>query len=510
MFGRTGGWEKGPFVSDFCRAFDEDQNWWIELERRIRLEERGLVVIGDGPAGLRAAATAARRGVEVTVIGENPRYGGQIFRQIVPPLQAKGHIMDLQDLRILDDLQEELTKVSIEFLNKTIVWGIFDDKVIVTDRSEKSQIKAKKIVIAEGAYEAPVAFRGWTLPGVMTLGGLQILLKSQGIIPKGKVVIAGTGPLLFYTASQLVEKGADVVAVLEASSMSQWMRWSMKLVRMPGILRKGIKYLNILRKHRVPIHYSTVPLEAKGSKGVEEVVAAKVNESWHPLPGTGKKIPAEFLCLNFGFIPSTQFSHIAGCEHVCDIQLRGWVPKFDSNYETSVDGIYVAGDCTGIGGVKKAVLEGELVGNEVACRLGFLPRKEADERLSLLKKKIKNFQWYQLFLKNIYAFRPGLLDLLTEETIICRCEEIPYETISRLIENKSHRLEQIKLLSRVGMGRCQGRFCYPTLLGIFSKRLSPDMACSQDFTGRIPAKPLPLESVFDISNSDEAAGSTNS
>lgn len=468
------------------------------------------MVIGDGPAGLRAAVTAAKRGVEVTVIGENPKHGGQIFRQLVPPLQAKDHLMELQDNRILDDLQEELTRVSIEFLNKTIVWGIFDDKVIATDRSERSQIKAKKIVIAEGAYEAPVAFPGWTLPGVMTLGGLQILLKSQGIIPKGKVVIAGTGPLLFYTASQLVEKGANVVAVLEASSLSQWMRWSTKLWRMPGILGKGIKYMNILRKHRVPIHYSMVPLEAKGSKGVEEVAAAKVNELWHPLRGTEKKIPAELLCLNFGFIPSTQFSHIAGCQHICDIQLRGWIPKFNSNYETSVDGIYVAGDCTGIGGVKKAVLEGELVGNEVARHLGVIPGKEADDRLSRLKKRIANFQWYQLFLKNIYTFRPGILDLLTEETIICRCEEIPYETISRLIENKSPRLEQIKLLSRAGMGRCQGRFCYPTLLGIFSKRLSADKACDQDFTGRIPAKPLPLESLFDLSGSDEAERGSSS
>lgn len=474
------------------------------------MEERDLVVIGDGPAGLRAAVAAAQSGTEVTVIGENPVYGGQIFRQLTPPLQAPGHMMELLDHRILADLQKDLAKVDIQFLEKSIVWGIFDEKVIAVDKDQESLIKAKKIVISEGAYETPVAFPGWTLPGVMTLGGLQILLKSQGMIPKGKVIIAGTGPLLLYTASQLCEKGADVLAVLEASSLREWMRWSMKLWRMPGIMGKGFKYLNILRKHGVPVYYGMVPLEAKGKDTLEEVVFAMADKRWCPKPGTERRMPADILCLNFGFIPSTQFTHIAGCEHVCDVQLRGWLPRFNSHYETSIEGIFVAGDCTGIGGVKKAVLEGELVGIEVARQLKRLPDVEADERISKLKKKIKAYHWYQLFLRDIYAFRPGLLDLLTNETIICRCEELTYGTIVRLVENGADRLEQIKLLSRAGMGRCQGRFCYPTLLGIFSEMLSSDKACSQDFTGRIPTKPLPLEVLFDLSKPDDAVSEPGS
>jgi hydrogen cyanide synthase HcnB len=148
-------------------------------------------------------------------------------------------------------------------------------------------------------------------------------------------------------------------------------------------------------------------------------------------------------------------------------------------------------------------LEGELVGNEVARHLGCLPGSEADKRLSVLQKKLQGYWWYQHFLQNIYAFRPGLLDLLTDETIICRCEEVNFETIARLIENKPQRLEEIKLHSRTGMGRCQGRFCYPTLLGIFSTVLSKEIACRQDFTGRIPVKPLSLETLFDLSTSDE-------
>jgi NADPH-dependent 2,4-dienoyl-CoA reductase/sulfur reductase-like enzyme len=407
--------------------------------------------------------------------------------------------MALQDRKIQDALLEDLNKVDIQFLDNTIVWGIFDDRVIACDQRNESLIKANKILIAEGAYEAPVAFPGWTLPGVVTLGGLQILLKSQGIVPYGNIVIAGTGPLLFYTASQLLEKGVKIRAVLEASSLSQWAKWTMRLWRAPGILGSGIKYLNILRKHHVPVYYSTIPREAKGGEGLKEVVSVKVDSQWRPIPGTETEIAADLLCLNFGFIPSTQFSHMAGCEHVCDMQTRGWIPKFSPRYETSVEGIYVAGDCTGIGGVKKAVWEGNIVGNEVAYQLGSLTRREADERISILKKKLASFRWYFQFLRNIYAYRPGLVDLLTDETIICRCEEVDFRAISDLIEEKTCSLEQVKLRLRTGMGRCQGRFCYPILLGIFSNNMPDNDACSQDFTARVPVKPLPLEKLFDLS-----------
>ena len=466
------------------------------------MDERDFVVIGAGPAGLRAALTAAHRGAEVTVIGEDPVHGGQIFRQLTPPLQTQGHVMEIQNSRILDDLQKDLVKTGILFMNKTVVWGIFEDRVIAFDKSHKSLIKSKKILIAEGAYEAPVAFPGWPLPGVMTLGGIQILLKSQGIIPSGKMIVAGTGPLLFYTASQLIQNGADVQAVLEASSLNQWMKWTMRLWRAPGIFGKGLKYMNILRKHRVPIHYSAIPMEAKGDDCLKEVTFVRADNQWSPIPGSEKTMPVDLLCLNFGFIPSTQFSHMAGCQHICDPQIRGWIPKMDSRYETSVEGIYVAGDCAGIGGVKKAVLEGELVGNEVARHLGLLSDAEADKHLSVLQKKIRGHSWYQRFLKNIYSFRPGLLELLTDRTIICRCEEVLFGEISRLVENRLCNLEEMKLQSRAGMGRCQGRFCYPTLLGIFSKSLSKNELCSQDFTARIPVKPFPLESLFDLTSSD--------
>ena len=460
---------------------------------RDQMENRDFVIIGTGPAGISAAITAAKSGIEVTVLGEDPRIGGQIFRQIIPPLQAQRHYIETQNQILFRRLNKELEKVHIHFLSNTVVWGIFEDKIIATDSKDHPLIKAKKLLIAEGAYETPVAFPGWTLPGVMTLGGIQILLKSQGVIPQGKILIAGTGPLLYFTAAQLVKNGANVIGVLEASPLSQWMKWIFQLMRSPKLLWKGIQYLLILKKHRVPVYYSHVVVKAQGEEHLEKIVFAKADKHWKPLRRTEKTMKVDILGLNWGFVPSTIFSHMAGCEHECDPLMRWWIPKTNSNYETLREGIFVAGDCTGIGGVKLAVLEGKIAGTEVSFQLGRISKLMADRHQARLKKSLSRQQWYYEFLRKIYAFRSGLLHLLSDDTIICRCEEIDYKTITKIIEDGARHIDQIKRLLRVGMGRCQGRFCYPTLLGLLANILPLNELRKEDFSARPPAKPIPLK-----------------
>jgi NADPH-dependent 2,4-dienoyl-CoA reductase/sulfur reductase-like enzyme len=462
------------------------------------LEERDFVVIGSGPAGLSAATTAAQAGVEVTVIGEDPRIGGQIFRQIIPPLQFQEKVIDTQDQKIFERLEDDWAKSNIQFFNEAVAWGMFDDKVIAFNNPKYSLLRAKRLLISEGAYETPVAFPGWTLPGIMTLGAAQTLLKGQGVVPEGKIVVAGTGPLLYYTASQLLKNGAYVKAIIEASSFSQVTSWTRRLWRAPGILGKGLKYLATIKKHRVPIYYSSMVKEARGNEVLDEVVYVRVNHLWKPKAGTEQKMEVDILCLNFGFTPSTQFSHMARCGHVCDPQLRGWTPIFNSRYETTQPGIFIAGDAAGIGGVKLAVIQGRVAGTEIARQLGAIKDGEAAKSLGRLEKSLASHRWYQKFLKKIYAFRPGLLDLLTGETLLCRCEEVNYKSVSDAIEEGARHIEQIKRLTRIGMGRCQGRFCYPTLVGLLSRVLEPDELEREDFSARLPVKPLPLGVLFEM------------
>jgi len=459
---------------------------------------REFVVVGSGPAGLSAAVTAARAGIEVTVIGEDPQIGGQIFRQIVPPLQFQERLVDAQNRRIFEDLQEDWTKTKIQFLNQAIAWGVFGDKVIAFNGPKYSLLKAKRLLISEGAYETPVAFPGWTLPGIMTVGAVQALIKGQGLIPEGKIIIAGTGPLLYYTASQLLKNGAHVKAILETGSFSEVASWTRRLWRAPGILGQGLKYMAIIKKHEVPIYYRSVVKEARGKESLEEVDYARVNSLWKPEKGTEKTMEADFLCLNFGFTPSTQFSHMARCGHICDPEIRGWLPILSSKFETTQPGIFMAGDATGVGGVKLAVIEGRIVGLEIARQLGAIPDEIAAKRLGRLEKSVASHRWYQRFLKKIYAFRPGLLDLLTDETLICRCEEVNGKAITGALEKGACHIEQIKRMSRIGMGRCQGRFCYPTLIGLLTRVLPLKELEKEDFSARLPVKPLPLSVLFEL------------
>jgi NAD(P)H-nitrite reductase large subunit len=178
--------------------------------------------------------------------------------------------------------------------------------------------------------------------------------------------------------------------------------------------------------------------------------------------------------------------------------VRGWTPILNSEFETTKPGVFIAGDATGIGGVKLAVLQGRCVATEVARQLGAIKDKEAAENLGRLKKQIMSHRWYQIFLKKIYAFRPGLLDLLTGDTFLCRCEEVNFKSITDAIEKGFHNIERIKRLTRIGMGRCQGRFCYPSLVGILSQTINSKQLAREDFSARPPVKPLPVGGIFEI------------
>lgn len=459
------------------------------------METKDIVIIGSGPAGLSAAVTAADTGAGVTIIGEDPRVGGQIFRQPVPPLKFRTSLVDVQDKKLFHELLQRLDENKVEFLSETVGWGFSENKTLIIDQKSNSRIQAKFLLIAEGAYEAPAAFPGWTLPGVTTLGGIQNLLKSQGVVPGGKTVIAGTGPLLFYTAAQLVKNGVHVAAVVEASPFSNWVRWSFRLLRTPGVLKDGMKYYLLLQRHKIPVYYRSVVSRASGENRLEEIVISRVDKDWSSAQGQERTLAADYLCQNFGFIPSTQLTHLAGCEHIYDPDYRGWVPRVNAGMETTQEGIFAAGDGTEIGGVKTAVLEGEAAGLSMAARLGYLKPPEAEARINIVKRSLRRRRWYTKFLRDIYAFRPGLNSLLDDETLVCRCEEVKYRSIKEAFRTQPQDLARIRVLSRLGMGRCQGRFCYPTLLGLLAAERKPEEMAAFDYRARPPIKPLPIKDI---------------
>jgi len=474
--------------------------------------EKDFVIIGSGPAGLNAAIIAANLGVQVTIIDENPQIGGQIFRQTPPEIYRKKHL-DKQSEDTFEKLNQSIIHNNIKIYSSSTVWGIFEkeesqaqnnseinSKIIATDNREIPLIEARNLLIASGAYEMPVIFPGWTIPGVITLGSMQILLKSQGVIPEGRIIIAGTGPFLYLSASQLIENGANVIGIVEASSMLDWYAWGMQLLRFPSIMLKGIKCLRKIKKAGIPIYFGHMVVDAKGKDKIREVTISQVDSQWCPKRHTKKTLQTDLIGVNFGFMPSSYLTHLSGCQHNFDLEQFCWISQFNNVYKTSEKNVFVAGDNTGIGGDKMASIEGKIVGIEVSRLLGKLTKEKANLIHKQLLKDLKSYNWYKKHLNKIYKFKSGFFNILTEETIICRCEEIDYKTIKEILKDPSTgNLKSLKNILRTGMGRCQGRFCYPTIMKILSRYISTKELQKEDFTVRVPLKPLPLKKFIEVS-----------
>lgn len=467
-----------------------------------RLGERqtfDLLIVGAGPAGLSAAVAAARAGAKVVVVDEEPRVGGRIGRSPSPLLPVKPVSRPGPYGDSLHSLVQAFEQLPILHLPKTLVWGIFDDRVVTTDHPNHPLIAAKHLLIANGAYETPVAFPGWTLPGATTVGGLQQLLKTQGLVPGGRVLLSGTGPFLYLAADQLASYGVRLVAVADLASRADWVRWGLRLARLPKLLREGLGYLWRLRRRRIPILYRHAAIRALGDQAVQSVVVAEVDHLGLPVAGSERSVAVDLLAFNAGFTPATDLTHMAGCEHVLDRRTHHWLPVVDDRQRTSRPGIHAAGDCTGIGYLPRNLVEGEIAGTDIAGQLGLLAAGEADQRLARLQRQHAASAWYSVLLAEIYAFQAGRVNWADNSTVVCRCEGVTREAVEEsMAAQVSVELDAVKRLSRAGMGQCQGKLCFPTILGLLSRELSAERWKAQDFSARPPLKPISMQALADL------------
>lgn len=429
----------------------------------------------------------------MAVIDDRPQPGGQIDRQPSPLFEPGDALPKRQYGELLSSLAREFMERPIRYMPDTTVWGVFEDRLVATDNPQHPIIAPERLLIANGAYETPLPFPGWTLPGVMTVGGLQNLLKTQTLVPTGKVFLSGTGPFLYLAADQLAGRGVQITAVADLASRSEWLQWAVRLVRLPSVLREGMGYFIRLYGRRIPVLFRHTVVRALGEDGLRSVVVAATDRDGRPLPGSERELPADILAVNVGFSPSTDLTRMAGCSHHIDPIALNWRPDLDLEHQSSQPGIYAAGDCAGIGFLPQNILEGELVGTEVAYRLGLLAKGEARQRIASIQRKLASYAWYSDLLAEIYAFRPGLLDLMSGATVVCRCEGVSRGAVeSSFAPQISIVLDAIKRLSRAGMGQCQGKLCFPTILRMLSGEIPADQLMSQDYRSRPPLKPISM------------------
>ena len=456
------------------------------------------MIVGAGPGGLASAVEAAGAGVRVMLLDENPKPGGQIYRQHHSRIQVSGSRSLGPDFKRGQKLLAEFDGVRsrLDYLDNALVWGIFDDNVLAFVREETSHpLRFRKLILSIGAYDRPVPFPGWTLPGVFSAGGAQVLVKGQRVLPGERILLAGTGPLLLALASQILHAGGHVVAILEAGRIQGWLDLGLGFLGQRALLVDAIRYLWTIRKAGVPLLRKHMILEARGDGRVEEALVAEVDENWRPKPGKGRVIAVDTVCLGYGFVPSVELTRLAGCNHRYDPLLGGWIPERDSRMETSVRGVYAVGDSAGIAGSLAAVEQGRIAGLSAARSLGLLSAHEAGRRVGPSRKRLHHLLRLRRALDRISMPQPGLYELAREDTIVCRCEEVTLKEIKEALEEGATELSEVKRITRTGMGICQGRMCGPALQEIIANLEGVPPSSIGHLNPRPPVKPVPLSAL---------------
>jgi NADPH-dependent 2,4-dienoyl-CoA reductase/sulfur reductase-like enzyme len=336
-----------------------------------------LAVIGAGPAGLCAAIEAAKHGMDVTLIDENRTAGGQLFKQIHRFFGSEEHLAGVRGFEIGTMLLEDAEKYGVKVLLNTVVWGLFPDlKLGLSDGREVIILEAQRIVVSTGASENSLSFTGWTLPNIMGAGAAQTLVNVQRVLPGEKVLIIGSGNVGLIVAFQLLQAGAEVVAIVEALPEVRGYQ-----VHASKIVRRGIP---ILTNHTIT--------RAEGDNRVRQAVISKIDADFKPLAGSEIVLDVDLICIAVGLRPLSELCWMAGMKFDYQPQLGGFVPLHDESMQSSIEGIWVAGDVAGIEEASSAMEEGRLAGLSAAVsnhriekKLGAVSMDQARQRLIALR-----------------------------------------------------------------------------------------------------------------------------
>lgn len=444
-----------------------------------------LAVVGAGPAGMTAAMTAARLGLKVGLLDEQPRPGGQIYRNPAQPvpevLEALG-----EDYAHGMELIERFLAADVDYRPGTTVWDVMEGGEIATLRDgAASSVNARHVLLATGAIERPVPVPGWTLPGVMTVGAAQILLKTGGYVPDHPVVLVGGGPLLYLLAWQYLKAGARIGAILETAPRNNL--WSAlphapAMLRQGHLLAKGRRWLRDLRAARVRRIRRVCDVRIEGG-GAAEAVSFQAG-------GGRQTIQTPLVLLHEGVIPNTHVSLALGLSHDWNELQQWWQPRLDEWGRADKADFSVAGDGAGIWGAEAAEHLGLLAAHGAAMALG----KEGMDQSGVPEARaaLKSAAGARRFIDRLYRPAHGQRVPADDDTIACRCEEVTAGQIRRAARLGALGLTQAKAYTRCGMGPCQGRLCAPTVSALIAETRSLDDAQVPPYRPRPPFKPVTL------------------
>ena len=451
-----------------------------------------LLIIGGGIGGLSAALAASNCGVNTILIDDREKLGGQFCKQPIIGENATSDDQVILGKKLINKVINNGVKV---FTNSS-VFAIFENKEILAIKdNELITFRPKKIIFSTGAYEKGYPVKGWTLPGVMTTGAMQGLLKGYNVLAGKKILMCGNGPFILHVAKELKKGGAIIIAISEKSSKPNIFDYKIMfqlLLNSFKLFLKGIRYLLFLKLNGIPIYYnheiSSIEQNAIG------LTATIMNTGGND----HKSFEVDCICLGYGFNSSNNMLRYLNCRHDYNSELNCLVTFRYDDLQTTVKDIYAIGDCVKISGAQVAELEGNISGYNVAESLGYKIVPEYLKEKNLCKIKLQKLEKFQNNLWKLYKSNNYNLANLNNEVEICRCEGIKYSTLNNALENGFTSISELKLKTRVGMGPCQGRYCGQIVLDILKHNCGVQIKESDFFTSRIPFIPLNIEHLTEL------------
>jgi NADPH-dependent 2,4-dienoyl-CoA reductase/sulfur reductase-like enzyme len=449
--------------------------------------EYELAIVGAGPAGMAAATAASARGISTVLFDEQAAPGGQIYRAVTTtPLQRREILGD--DYWHGRTLADALLASTAAYSPRSMVWAatrIENGFELAVSRAGRAQlVRAAHLIVATGAEERPFPIPGWTLPGVMTAGAAQILLKTAGVVPGSGTVVAGSGPLLYLVLAQFAAAGASVDAVLDTTPPGRFRaawRDAAGFTTSP-YLGKG---LALLRRARAAGRV------VRGVESLEAIGDGRVERVRYRVGGTTHEIACSSLLLHQGVVPNINFANAIGCAQHWDDAQACFVPSVDAWGTSSVAGVTLAGDGAGIAGARAAEAHGTIAALNAACALGRIDRAQRDAAGTQAQAERSRWLRGRRFLD--LAYRPSpQFRVPSGTTLVCRCEEVTAQQVIDSVRLGCTGPNQMKSFLRCGMGPCQGRMCGLTVSELIAQERRSTPEEIGHYRLRFPIKPVTL------------------
>lgn len=442
---------------------------------------RQVVIVGAGPAGIAAADALVAQGLRPILFDEGSRAGGQGYRRSDPALGLSLGYAAEPGYRRIHAMFDKL-KEAVDYRPETLVWSVDGAFAYTAHRGAASEagIAYDALILATGATDRVAPVPGWTLPGVYTLGGAQVLLKDQGCAIGREVVFYGSSPLLYLAAVQYLEAGAGRVTILDTTAFSEKVKASGGIAKAPAVLWQGLSLMARLRRAGVTMHHGVEAMAVAGDERVEAVTFRA--------GGRERRIACDAVAIGHGLRAETQLAELAGCDLAFDLDFAQWLPKTDADGRAAA-GLYLAGDGARIGGAVAAELAGRIAA--LACLADF-GHAVAPGELATLRRKRDALHAAQRALSRAFSWSSAGVAALPDETVLCRCESVTAGAVRRVARGMTGGgdINRVKALTRCGMGRCQSRMCGQAAIEIAAAARGEQAEALTHFRPQPPVKPI--------------------